>query len=119
MAKPPLEFLFDENVPRQLLPTFAKFNFNTIRLQQLGWSGIKNGNLAQKVKDHGYILVTRDKDFTFLWQKYQIQVVYLAIHPATLGNFIPRVETVLANWTYDDKKPFLLMIQKQLIREFK
>lgn len=78
--------------------------------------GVKNGELSLKVKQNNLILVTRDKDFTFLWKKYRIQVVYLAIEPAIIDFIHPRLTDLLDDWKYDLSKHFLLMLQNETIR---
>jgi hypothetical protein len=51
------------------------------------------------------IVVTQNKDFTFLWKKYELQVVYLAIEPAILDVIQPRLIDLLNNWKYNLTKP--------------
>ena len=81
MDQKKIKLLLDENIDFRIIPIFKELNiiFSTVRDQ--GWSGYKNGDLSKLVKKENYILVTRDKDFTFLFSKYGIQVIYLDIHP--------------------------------------
>jgi len=98
------------------LKTFKKRGLDARTVQEVGWSGIKNGDLSQKVFTDNFVLVTRDKDFTFLWKKYQIKVVYLAVEPATLQYLQPELENWLDKWNYNINKPFMIMIQRTSVR---
>lgn len=111
-----MRFLLDENVPIKLVKIFSDRGIycTTIRKEKL--SGIKNGELSKKVKELKLILITRDKDFTYLWNKYKINVIYIAIEPAILDFIQPRMVELLDDWKYDIKKPFLLILQKDIIR---
>ena len=111
-----VQFLLDENISFRLLPLFKKYHLNFTTLQNLGWSGIKNGELAKKVKDNNYILITRDKDFTFLWKKYSLRVIYLAIKPPIILDLTNELETLFNNWAMDTTNPFLIIIQKGFVR---
>ena len=90
-----LQFLIDENVPVGLLKLFRKFNLNCVSIQSLGWSGYKDREIAQKIANTSRILITRDKDFQFLWERYKLRIVHLMIEPAVLKNITPAVEDLL------------------------
>ncbi len=60
--------------------------------------------------------MTRDKDFHFLWEKYNLRVIHLMIEPATLKSIYPVVEKFLAEWKFDKTSPFLIIVQKDNIR---
>ncbi|HUT80992.1 MAG TPA: DUF5615 family PIN-like protein [Candidatus Bathyarchaeia archaeon] len=110
------KFLLDENVPLKLKQLFTSHNLSCDTVRDLQWLGIRNGALSQKVIAESYILVTRDKDFTFLWEKYSIQVIYLSIEPALLSSITPPLELLLSSWHYDLNHPFLLILQTDSIR---
>lgn len=111
-----VKFLLDENVPKKLNRVFIDAGIQCTTIKEEGWLGIKNGELSIKLQQKNLVLVTRDKDFTFLWKKHKIQVIYLAIEPASLKFIHPRVIELLADWKYDLSRPFLLMVQTNLIR---
>ena len=111
-----VKFLLDENVPVKLKDVFIDRGIQCVTIKDMGWLGIKNGELSKKVKQEHLILVTRDKDFTFLWKNFKIQVVYLAIEPAILDFIQPRLIDMLDDWKYELSKHFLLMLQKDSIR---
>ncbi|MHA1356321.1 MAG: DUF5615 family PIN-like protein [Candidatus Heimdallarchaeota archaeon] len=116
MALKEAKFLLDENIPIKLKGIFSSLNLTCVTVRDMKLFGVRNGKLSEKVKKESYILVTRDKDFTFLWKKYQIQVIHIAIEPPLLSSFILPVENLLSNWDYDLSKPFLLILQKDDIR---
>lgn len=112
------KFLSDENIPKKLKSIFETNNYIVDTVQELGWSGIKNGELSKQTKYKNYILVTRDRDFIYLWEKYSIQVIYLAIHLPVIENLSPRLEELLANWVFE-VEPFLIIFQEDSIRSWK
>lgn len=116
MALKKVKFLLDENVPFSLKQVFEDQDLFCSTVQMEGWGGIKSGALSEKVKFDNFVLVTRDKDFTFLWQKYKIRVIYIAIEPAITDFIRPRLIDLLSEWTYDLSKHFLLILQKDTIR---
>lgn len=111
-----VKFLLDENIPIKLKQVFINHGIQCTTIKDKGWLGIKNGDLSKKVQQENIILVTRDKDFTFLWDRHKIQVIYLTIEPANLKSIQPRVIELLANWKYDLSRPFLLIVQIDMIR---
>lgn len=116
MALSQARFLLDENVPHKLLSVFYKRDLNIDTLQSMGWSGISNGGLSEKIQRRNLVLITRDRDFTFLWRKYRIKVIYLAIEPSTPRYLQPKVKELLDNWNYDLRRPFLVLLQKDALR---
>jgi predicted nuclease of predicted toxin-antitoxin system len=79
-----VKFLINENVPVKLKRIFFDRGIYCVALREEGWLGIKNGELSNKIRQNNLILVTRDKDFTYLWKKYKVSVIYLAIEPSIL-----------------------------------
>ena len=79
-----LQFLIDENVPFGLIKLFRNNNITCTSVQKLGWNGYKDIEIAEKLSDTTQILITRDKDFQFLWENYKLRVIHLMIEPATL-----------------------------------
>ncbi len=116
MALKKVKFLLDENVPLKLRKTFTNREIQCLTIKEMGWLGIKNSELASKVQKDKFILGSRDKDFTFLWKKFKIQVIYLLIEPATLKFIQPRISELLDNWEFDLSKPSLLILQQDIMR---
>jgi predicted nuclease of predicted toxin-antitoxin system len=111
-----VKFLLDENIPIKLKQVFIDRGIQCTTIKDEGWLGIKNGELSNKLLQGNIILVTRDKDFTFFWKKHKIQVIYLTIEPANLKSIQPSVIELLTDWKYDLSRPFLLIVQIDMIR---
>jgi predicted nuclease of predicted toxin-antitoxin system len=94
--------LVDECVPRQLLGSLTVHAPRTA--QQMGWAGVKNGNLLELAATQFDVLFTVDKDFAGLADivPSPIGVVILQVgstdfdallpHMAAVGDAISRVE---------------------------
>jgi predicted nuclease of predicted toxin-antitoxin system len=87
-----------------------------ITIQDLNWCGVKDKELSLRIKGSNYILVTRDKDFTFIWRQRKLKVVYITVEPAVLTNIEPRIREMFENWEYSVIQPFLLVIQNDSMR---
>lgn len=55
--------LFDENVPRDLRRDLTGFDIRTVT--QMGWSGMKNGELLRKATGSFHVLLTCDRSVQF------------------------------------------------------
>lgn len=58
-----MRVIFDENVPRPLQQFLPKHNI--VCLQELGWSGIANGELVRRVDGVYDVLVLADKNLRY------------------------------------------------------
>ena len=109
------KFLLDENLDIKLAKSLTTLGLSCSTLKSKGWTGIRNGDLSQKVKN-GLVLITADKDFTFLWDKYKIKVIYVSIHPKILSVIEPKLVSLFKSWNYNLTKPFLIILQEDSIR---
>ena len=116
MVQSTIKFLLDENVPIKLKQTITNIGFNCNTIQEKGWSGYKDKDISMEIQNLDVIFITRDKDFKFLWKKYNLNVVYLAIEPAIFDFINPRVKDLVSNWDYHMSQPFLIILQKNSIR---
>jgi len=73
-----MRVLLDECVPRQLVHELPDFEVRTV--QQMGWSGVKNGALLERAAAQFDVLFTVDRDLalTFAKAKTKPAVVILA-----------------------------------------
>ncbi len=110
------KFLLDENLDVKLAKALTALGLSCSTLKSKGWTGIRNSDLSQEVKQNDFVLITADKDFTFLWDKYQIRVIYISIHPLILSVIEPKLVNLFKSWNYDLTKPFLIILQEDLIR---
>jgi predicted nuclease of predicted toxin-antitoxin system len=114
-----IKFLLDENIPVKVKQLFKKFGHECQTIQERGWSGYKDSEISTRIQNQKLVFITRDKDFSFLWKKYKLKVIFLAIEPAVLSNLVPKIEELLSNWKYDTSQPFLLKIQNDSLRFWK
>jgi predicted nuclease of predicted toxin-antitoxin system len=111
-----IKFLLDENVPYTILKSIKELGFECSTIQELGWNGFKDKEIAKNLQDKKLIFITRDKDFTFIWKKYGLRVHYIAIKPAIFESIRPKLESMIKNWKYNVNNPFLIMLQNNQIR---
>lgn len=110
------KFLLDENLDVKLAKVLLNLGLSCETLSGRGWTGIKNGDLSLRVKENGYVLITADKDFISLWDKYKIQVIYVSMHPLILSVIEPKLVALFKSWNYNLSKPFLIILQEDSIR---
>ena len=59
-----MKLLLDENLPKRLKQDFPGHEIHTVR--DMGWNGIKNGELMQLMLDNGFnALLTFDKNLQY------------------------------------------------------
>ncbi|NHK32721.1 MAG: hypothetical protein FK730_15330 [Asgard group archaeon] len=85
------KFQLDENLDVKLAKSLTTLGLSCSTLRSKGWTGIRNSDLSHKVKQNDLVLITADKDFTFLWDKYKIKVIYVSIHPKILSVIEPKL----------------------------
>ena len=74
-----MKLMLDENLPKRLKADFAKHEIHTLR--EMGWNGIKNGQLLQLLIEHSFhCLLTFDKNLQYQqnFKKYSITVFVLS-----------------------------------------
>jgi predicted nuclease of predicted toxin-antitoxin system len=82
-----MRILLDESVPKKLGFELADHYVNTV--QQVGWAGLKNGELLRKAKDRFDVLVTADQNI-----QYQQDLATLPIPVVILVAVNNRIETL-------------------------
>lgn len=59
-----MKLLLDESLPRRLKRDFSGHEVSTV--QELGWSGIKNGDLVRRAKARAFdVLITADQNLQY------------------------------------------------------
>src|SRR5258708_7713683 len=58
-----MKILVDECVPRQLCNFFPDHDIRTVR--EIGWSGIKNGELIQRAEKEFDVFITSDQNIRY------------------------------------------------------
>ena len=92
-----MRVLLDEQLPRQLARLLEGHEVRTV--QQVGWAGLKNGELLQRARETGYdVFLTADQNLAFqhnLQQSGLCVVVVEAVSNA-LEDIQPLVPSILA-----------------------
>lgn len=103
--------LLDENLPRKLKYRFSQ-EYEVLTVPEMGWSGIKNGDLLQRMEAKDLkVLLSIDKNMSHQQnlEKYNISLVVFNSKDtryASLVEFIPRVENILST----ELKPGLIIV---------
>ncbi|WP_026775827.1 DUF5615 family PIN-like protein [Polaribacter sp. Hel_I_88] len=107
-----MKLLLDENLPKKLKYRFSE-NFEVLTVPEMGWSGIKNGDLLKQMHSKGLkVLLTLDKNFSYQQniEKYSITLIVLNGIDArynSLVSLIPKAESFLDI----DIKPGVVIIE--------
>lgn len=69
--------------------------------------------MSEYIKENGLVMLTHDRDFLSYCVKFRLQVILIAIHPATIEKILPSVIYFFKN--YNDKLPenFLVKIRAE------
>ena len=92
-----MKILLDEDAPRQLRRYLPDHNVTTV--QEMGWSGIKNGKLLDLAADDGYeILLTFDQNLRYQQNLIDrpLAVVVIVVPNKRLETIAPLVPALLA-----------------------
>ena len=83
----PIRVLLDECLPRKLKREFVDCEVFTV--QEMGWSGMQNGELMQAARGQFGIFVTADQNL-----QYQQNLAYADVAVVVLIAFSNRIETL-------------------------
>ena len=81
--------LLDESVPRAVKTRLSQFDIKTV--QEMGWTGMKNGELIAKAEERFQALITADKNLRYQ-QNLSSRRLALIILPT---NRVPEVTALL------------------------
>jgi len=97
-----MRILLDESLPRHLAAEFPAHEVHTVR--QLGWSGLKNGELLERASGRFEVMLTADQNLE---------------HQQNLGRFnIAVVVLVAMNNRIESLRPLVPSVEK-LLKELK
>jgi hypothetical protein len=94
--------LLDECTPRVVKKRLPKLNIQTV--QEMGWSGLKNGELLAAAEGHFDVFVTTDKNLRYQQnlQGRQLAVLLLPSNQVPIvERLIPVIEANLGNYIVD------------------
>jgi len=96
-----MKLLLDENLPRKLKYRFSEV-YEVLTVPEMGWSGIKNGDLLQRMEAKDLkVLLSIDKNMSHQQnlEKYNISLIVFNANDTrynALVEFIPNVEKILS-----------------------
>ena len=105
-------FLLDESVDYGLVNLMRDDGLRVATIQDHGWKGYKNGELSLEITHlDDTVFLTRDRGFQYTWEKYQLKVIYLMIHPPKAEKLWRELKSLIDNWKWEFDNPFLVRLQ--------
>lgn len=92
----PRRLLVDECVPRRLVRALA--DLNPLTVQDLGWTGVKNGSLLELATDRFDVLFTVDRNFAGVEETvpHPIGIVLLVVRSTDFDRLLPHTDIAQA-----------------------
>ena len=91
-----MKILLDESVPRLLKLRLPQLNISTV--QEMGWTGVQNGELLRRAEEHFDVLITADRNLRYQ-QKLSGRKLAILVLPSNqvplVTRLVPVVETLL------------------------
>ena len=91
-----MKILIDESVPRLLKLRLPQLDISTV--QELGWAGLRNGELLRRAEEHFDIFVTADQNLRYQ-QNLSGRKLAILVLPSNqvplVARLVPVVETLL------------------------
>ena len=91
-----MKILLDESVPRLLKLRSPQLDISTV--QEMGWAGLRNGELLRRAEEHFDIFVTADQNLRYQ-QNLSGRTLALLVLPSNqvplVTRLVPAVETLL------------------------
>jgi len=92
-----VKILLDESVPRILKLRLPRLNISTV--QEMGWAGIRNGELLRRAEAHFDVLVTADQNLRYQ-QNLSDRTLAILVLPSNqvpvVVQLLPQIEASLA-----------------------
>ena len=92
-----MKILFDESVPRLLKRRLPHLDISTV--QEMGWAGLRNGELLRRAEEHFDVFVTADQNLRYQ-QNLSGRKLAILVLPSNqvplVARLVPVVETLLA-----------------------
>ena len=88
-----MKILFDECVPRPLRRALSRHQCVTV--QELGWSGISDGELLAKSDVDVFLTTDRNLAFQQNWAKLRLKVLVLVAKTNRLEDLLPLAPEIL------------------------
>ncbi|MEK7762445.1 MAG: DUF5615 family PIN-like protein [Nitrospirota bacterium] len=92
-----MKILLDESVPRLLKLRLSHLDISTV--QEMGWAGVRNGELLRRAEEHFNIFITADQNLQYQ-QNLSGRRLAILVLPSNqvpiVTQLLPSVETLLA-----------------------
>ena len=92
-----MKILLDESVPRLLKLRLPHLDISTV--QEMGWAGVRNGELLRRAEEHFNIFVTADQNLQYQ-QNLSVHRLAILVLPSNqvpiVTRLLPSLETLLA-----------------------
>ena len=91
-----MNILLDESVPRLLKLRLPQLDISTV--QEMGWAGLRNGELLRRAEEHFDVFVTADQNLRYQ-QNLSGRTIAILVLPSNqvplVTQLVPAVETLL------------------------
>jgi predicted nuclease of predicted toxin-antitoxin system len=91
-----VKILLDESVPRLLKRRLSRLDISTV--QEMGWAGLRNGELLRRAEEHFDVFVTADQNLLYQ-QNLSGRTLAILVLPSNqvplVARFVPVIETLL------------------------
>ena len=92
-----MKILLDESVPRLLKLRLSHLDISTV--QEMGWAGVRNGELLRRAEEHFNIFITADQNLQYQ-QNISGRRLAILVLPSNqvpiVTRLLPSVEALLA-----------------------
>jgi hypothetical protein len=93
-----VKILLDESVPRLLKLRLPRLDISTV--QEMGWAGVRNGELLRRAEEQFEVFVTADQNFRYQ-QNLSGRKLAILVLPSNqvplVAKLLPVVETLLTS----------------------
>lgn len=92
-----MKILLDESVPRLVKSHLPHLDIRTV--QEVGWAGIRNGELLRRAEEQFEVLITADQNLRYQQNLSGRQLAILVLpgnQVPIVAKLLPQIETMLA-----------------------
>ena len=98
-----MKILLDESVPRLLKLRLPQLDISTV--QEMGWAGLRNGELLRRAEEHFDVFITADQNLR-ISKTFQGGSSLLSYYPATKYRWSPDLCRLLRRcWRRFNREP--------------
>ncbi len=93
-----MRMILDEDLPRDLVAAFRQHGHDVVHVEDLGWKGIRNGDLLTRISGQYDVLVTGDTNMRHQQNlaRYDVAVVVLQPRLKVLDQVLTLIPAMLA-----------------------